>query len=54
MDCFAGTSNKGREAENLLLIDNFATCENMSRNVKNVKAVFQPSSCVISLDYWKS
>ena len=53
MDCVARTSNKGREAENLLLIDNFATCKNMSRNVENVKAAFLPSRCVISLDCWK-
>jgi len=47
VDCVARTSNKGTEVENLLLIDNFVTCKNMSRNVENVKDV-----CVISLDYW--
>jgi hypothetical protein len=54
VDCVARTSNKDRVAENLLLIDNFATCKNVSRNAENVKAVFLPSSCVISLGYWKS
>ena len=51
MDCVALTSNKGREAEYLLLIDNLATCKNRSRNMEKVKAVFLPSSFVISLDY---
>jgi hypothetical protein len=54
VDCVARTSNKGTEAEDLLLIDNFATRKNMSRNVENVKAAFLPSGCVISLDCWKS
>jgi hypothetical protein len=42
VDCVTGTSNEGKKSKLLLLIGKFSAHKYMTRNVKDVKAVFLP------------